>query len=294
MPAVASMLALVLSVHPGLVDGRRLSAELKYGPAEAALRTARASTELSPAERVETLDLLARALLAQLKTEEAESVYVELLSNFPNITGPEEAAPKVASAFTRARNRLYPRNHVKLLQRAAPDGFLEFDLVDPWKNVSALVFSEAEGTGAFSSRRLPRQDRTRVELGPSTSPRRWYLEAHDNADTTVASLGTADAPYVVSVLAGDASARAPSQTVTDAPAWWPVWTAAGVAVASAAVGTGLAVLSTNDAAASNVQPFASDRYARYQAAHGEAVGANVLIGSAIAAAVATGILVLLR
>src|SRR5687768_3398026 len=103
MSCIAAALTLTLTVNPHLDAGRRLYEQLKYPEAEARLRVAAQSPTNSADERAQIADLLARALVAQGRTAEAERTWADLLAKQPDAPDPAGASPKIREVFTRAK-----------------------------------------------------------------------------------------------------------------------------------------------------------------------------------------------
>src|SRR5678816_2479598 len=107
-------IGLMLAVNPHLEEGRRLYEQLKYPDAQARLEIAAQSPTNTPEEQAQIADLLARSLIAQGRSADAERVWAELLAKQPHASDPAGASPKIRDVFTRAKKSVYPPGFVKL------------------------------------------------------------------------------------------------------------------------------------------------------------------------------------
>lgn len=263
---LASLLALNLLANPDLDEGRQLYDQMQFKGAEARLRLAREQAS-SDEELEEVLHLLARTLAAQRRLREAEDVYAELLAKAPNAKAPADVSPTLADVFERARERLYPRDFVRLRARPGP-GAPSLTLVDPWSRVKSVVAVSEDGA--------------RRALGPSLSLEGLAarkVEALDQHGAVLASVELAAAPPAA------VSAREPVEAVetTVAPARhrWVSWTLAALAVVAAGVGTGFAVAAADDYRASERQLWGSDAVTFGQRAQTRAIVANVCFAAVL-------------
>ncbi len=302
---LAAVLLAVSGASPELSEGRELYRAMRYRLAEEPLRAAAARPENSRAERYEAHDLLARALAAQGKLEEAEAVWGELLAKDPNAPPPDKVAPKISEAYRRAKVRLYPPEHVVLAPLATGPDALELEVQDPWEAVAALTLKELDG--AQPERALERKDgRALLELR-SVPPGRYVVEARSAAGALLAQLGSSERPLVLGkppapapVAAKEAppplprpappravEAAPPVAAVEAPPPRWVAWTLAGLAVLAGGAGGALAASSSSDALRA---VDAGGAPALVESAHQKALGANVLVGGAVVAGVGSGIL----
>jgi hypothetical protein len=191
-----TLIALGLSANPHLDEGRRLFDAMHFKPAEAELRRAIADGG-DPEEAREAHDLLARALAAQGRVDDAEKIYGELLSEDPHAPAPTDAAPKVRKAFQRAKESLYPPDYVRLEQLESEESTLELVLVDPWAQVEQLILVEP----AIDRRLSINKHRARAPLpAPEGQLIRWSVEARAADGRVLASVAGEIAPVVVAAV----------------------------------------------------------------------------------------------
>jgi hypothetical protein len=289
---IALPLAL-LAANPYLDEARKLADSLHYPEAEAKLRTASRVPTNSPEERREIVDLLARAVVAQGRAAEAESLYAEWLAGDPDATPPVGVAPKIRDAFVKAKQRVFPPDFARLEQLPAPNGRLAFKLVDPWRRVSQVVLSEREGTAPFVPHALtPRGRLYGVDLPVLTPGARHelYLEALSDEGRALATVGSASQPLTFSAPAAPpaplaATAVAPPPEPAGPPRW-PKWVAGTLAVAAAGTAAGFGVSAARDSNAAGspsapaAQVRALDASARQKAIVANACGAGALVAGA--------------
>ena len=130
--------AALAAANPYLEQGRAEFKALDFERSLGALSLATEVKEQTSAERHESYDLLAQALLALGRTREAEETYQRLLAQEPMAPEPR-ASPKVAAAFLAAKERLYPRPSVTLRRQPAPPERLLVEVRDPWALVHHLT-----------------------------------------------------------------------------------------------------------------------------------------------------------
>jgi hypothetical protein len=131
-------IALVLAANPHLDEARKLYEQLKYPEAVARLRVALTVPTNTALETQQITDLLARSLIAQGRTADAEKAWAELLAQQPDATDPVDASPKIRDVFLRAKRSVYPADFVKLERGPSPPEMLEANLTDPWRQVDAV------------------------------------------------------------------------------------------------------------------------------------------------------------
>lgn len=306
----ASFLLLVLTANPYLAESRQLYESLRYEKAITRLELARKVPTNSPEERREILDLLARSYAAVGELGKAEDAYEDLLSKDPHARPPEDAAPKIRTVFSRAKERLYPQSYVRVRADAAPEGEVAVQVIDPWEQITSVVlFEELPGGGGHRDSLMAYENhRAQGPLTMREPPHRYFVEARAADGEARARLGTADRPIVI-----EAPAEPPKKTETPVvvvppkdpiipppitpppavakrgPEWVP-WTVAGVAATGAAIGTAFALAANRDSAAAGRATYADD-VARLDArAAGRATTANWLIGGSMVAGGAAAVL----
>lgn len=264
---LTGLVLFVLSANPYLSQARAAVQALRYDEAVRLLRIAREVPDATMLERREVDDLLARALAALGKGQEAEQVYGELLTRDPHAPSPADAAPKIRAAYLAAKTRLYPKPHVRLqVLGTRPDG-TELELVDPWGQVASV---EAKGKPLA------------VEQHRLLAPHGLEVLAFDDAGIELAHAGPFEAPAAATLVPKPPTKPEP---FVEAPVSADkTWSRVGLGTAAAgvvAIGVGvvLAVTSAGTAQASRDAARADDSYKLYEQARGEAVAANVLIGS---------------
>ncbi|MBK7862711.1 MAG: hypothetical protein IPJ65_29700 [Archangiaceae bacterium] len=296
-------LACALGAGTPLTEGRRLFDALEYQAAATALEKARHAPGLRADERREVLDLLGRAYVALGHREEAELAFAELLREAPDAALPEDASPKLQDVFSAAKRRVYPPGTVTLVDRPAPTGELLVQLIDPWREAAQLTLGErASPQAAYVERRAAAAPTVRFTLDPST--RELYVSAFGAAGQLLGTLYSAAAPRA---LAGPATA-APAPAIELLPPQaeaaaqqasprWPGWVVGATAVALAATGLTLKLLSDADDRASRAAEvgapghFAVDAQRLNARARAQAVASGVLFGVAAAAGLAAVVVV---
>jgi hypothetical protein len=255
---------------------------MRYPEAEKRLRIARGSPNLSNEERRNITDLLARAIIAQGRAAEAETLYSELLAEDPLTPDPPDASPKILETFLRAKKKLFPPGTAQLVRLPAPATTLRFRSVDPWKVVSKVVLQKATGPGPFTPSVLSAQDgEFQAVIAGDGRAHRAYVEARSVGGELLAQLGSADAPLLLGAPVETLGTKADVAPAPTGPRRWPAYLAAGASVAALAVGVGMAISSGNDSAAAAQSTVARDIRTLDGRAQGKAVVANVLIGAAV-------------
>ncbi|MBI3185876.1 MAG: tetratricopeptide repeat protein [Myxococcales bacterium] len=210
---LGSMLALAMGANGDLEEARRLYDSMLFRLAEAQLRSLVRKAPPQDVRR-EAYDLLARALAAQSRLEEAEAAYAQLLEADPHAPGPRDAAPKVRKVFQRAKERLYPPGFAQLERVPAEEPVVEVRLVDPWSIVREVVLMQALGPSGYSGGPMkfePGGARAAISGAPSSEPVRWYVEARDAEGRAVCQLGHPSAPFSYSVEAPPLDAEEPRE-----------------------------------------------------------------------------------
>jgi hypothetical protein len=291
----------VLAANPYLDEARRLVDSLHYPQAEALLRTANKVPTNTPDERREICDLLARAVVAQGRVAEAETVYSQLLANDPDAPAPKGVSPKIRDAFVHAKQRMYPADYTRLEQLPSPAGRLVLHLVDPWRRVNEVVLAQRVDKAPFATSPLPGRERqyaADLPPAPAGSTLEVYVEARSEGGQALASIGSVEAPLSfpgppLLVPRERASSAVSADVLQPAgPPTWPKWAAGAVAVVAAAVATGFGVSAYRDwrAAGSPTAPAAQvralDASTRDKAIVAEACGAGALAAGAGAAVLA--------
>lgn len=276
-------IAALLAANPHLDEARRLYEQLKYPDAVARLRVARDVPTNTPDEQRQIADLLARSLIAQGRTADAEKAWAELLAAQPDAPEPVDASPKIREVFQKAKRSVYPADFVKLERGPSPPELLEATLTDPWRRVASVVL---ECSGAPQP--LPVARHVSAKL-PDDVP--CTLSARDAEGKAVAQLSATHAK-TAAVAAAPPGTALEQPAPPSGPARWPAVVLGILAVGAAAAGTGLAVSSSMDYrqvtdATPAVQTHALDVSARNKAA-----GAYGAFGAAAAAGVATLVIVL--
>lgn len=271
----AVLLALSLGANPWLDEGSRHFDALRYPEAAAALRTALDVPTSTLAERRRAGELLARALLAQGKNDEAEAAWSALLVSDPAFPDPTGVAPKVKDAFTRAKEKVYPRGYVKLALAPSATGQLAVAVTDPWRGVrrvelvdgekrTALVLADGVARGTLEASELSRQ-----------------VQALDDAGSVLSLL---EVPKVVITRSPILSINAPEiEAGPTGPPRWPAWTSAAVAAASLGTALALGLSAGRDFDASRAAPDALTARQLDGQSRSKAVGANVLVAVGAAA-----------
>lgn len=199
------------------------------------------------------LTVVAHLLLSQVSPEAVER-FTQQLSADPHAKRPDGELDR--AAFKQAKERLYPKPSVRLLERPAKDGRFLLELVDPW----ALVDS-VEWYAGDEHRPLLLKER-KVE-GPRAPDAVVVALANDRTLLARQSVNGA--------LVEDPSSK--QATVIGS-----VLTAA--ALVSLATAVGLAIAASADTARADRAQFASEVHALDRAAAGKATGAWVSLAGA--------------
>jgi hypothetical protein len=230
------LIALVLAANPHLDEARKLYEQLKYPDAVARLRVARTAPNNSPEENQQIADLLARALIAQGKTADAEKAWAELLAEQPDAPDPSDASPKIREVFLRAKRGVYPPDFVKLERGPSPPEMFEATLTDPWRQVEELTWRCNDG-----EEKLPVAKRFSMRLREGDSCQMIAISrgkeiAHSDpvAYTSRAAVPSAAVPGVA------------EEPVPQGPRRWPGILTGVLALAAAGVAAGFGVSSWLD------------------------------------------------
>lgn len=298
LPLIAALTS-VLSANPYLDQGRKLYDAVQYEEAEAKLRLAKEVPTSSREERREAFDLLARSVSAQGRADEAERLYAELLTVDPNTPSPANASPKIRALFTRAKERVYPKDFVKLTALPAVPGRVEVELADPWRRVNRLELFQARGEAPFEALALPLVEwRSSADLPepPAGSSVRWYVEARANSGELVAQLGSADKPHAYAASLDPSTPSSPGAqsttlaTPSESPPRWVAWTVGGVSLAAVVAGVVLFVSADQDYRAAQAAPFASDARTLERRYKEKSIGGAATLGAGVVGGATSGIL----
>ncbi|MBL8954181.1 MAG: hypothetical protein JNK82_25615 [Myxococcaceae bacterium] len=231
------MLIILAVANPYLEEGRRLATELKFAEAIEQLKVARQVPGQREAEQAEVLDLLARCYAAEGRRGEAQATYEALLVVEPSFAPDRSLSPKILEAFDSAKEKVFPKEYLKLVPLAAPPGLARLRVVDPWQRASSYALRLRVDTDEVWSVTplTPEQGLLTVELaGAPLRTLEWFVTAFDARGEPVAGYGTAEAPqrHTVPMVAVG------TMTVRETPRIqrWPAWVAVGLGVAAVIVG----------------------------------------------------------
>jgi hypothetical protein len=199
------------------------------------------------------LTVVAHLLLAQASPEAVEK-FTEQLKNDPHLKRPDDEAER--AAFKEAKERLYPKPSVRLLERPAKEGRFVLELVDPWALVDSVEWYAGD-------EHKPLVLRERKVEGPRAPDAKVVALANDRTILARQSVHGA--------LSVDPSSK--QATVIGS-----VLTAA--AIASLATAVGLAISASNDTANADRAQYASEVYALDRSAAGKATGAWLSLAGA--------------
>ena len=287
-------LALALAVNPHLDDGRRLYEQLKYPDAEARLKVAAQVPNNTPQEQAQIFDLLARSMIAQGRSADAERVYADLLSRQSDVADPAGASPKIREVFLRAKRGVYPGEFVRLERLSSTSSRLDVELIDPWRVIAAVVLQRSVDQQPFTAVPLALTNR---RAGSEVSPRpgetiRCVVEARRADGTVLARLGSVDAPLIFQAAAATVTA-APEVEIEQprGPTRWPAFLVGAFAIGGVAAGTTLALLSSSDYRSVTDTTGAAQTIVLDNSARSKAIWSYVAFGGAIALAALTAVLV---
>jgi hypothetical protein len=291
-----SVLLLALAANPHLDEGRKLYEQLKYPEAEARLKIAAEAPNNTSAEQAQIADLLARAMIAQGRSAEAERVYSELLAKQSDAPDPAAASPKIREVFNRAKRSVYPEGFVRVQRAPSAAGRLEVELIDPWRKVKSLSLAVSKAGAAWVAQPMTTTARhAGADLAPPPGATwRCTVEALDDTGTVVASLATRDAPLVFEALPAKVTTAAPEVPRVEAPKGptrWPAFVVGALALAAIGTGTGFAISSSHDYG--QVMPMTPALMTRSldDSARSKALVAWLTFGGALLAATLCGVLI---
>ncbi len=233
-----ALISLLLAVaNPYFAEAKRLSGELKFAEAIEQLKVARQVPGQSESEQAQVLDLLARCYAAEGRRTEAQTAYEQLLVVEPAFAPDRSLSPKILEAFDSAKEKIFPKDYLKLVPLAAPPGMARLRVVDPWQRASAFELSlrvDTEETWAVTPLKVEEGLLTIELVGAPLRTLEWFVKALDAGGATVGSYGSAEAPQrhtVPTVAVGTVVVRE-----TPRAQRWPAWIAVGLGVAAVVVG----------------------------------------------------------
>ncbi|MBK7859284.1 MAG: hypothetical protein IPJ65_11820 [Archangiaceae bacterium] len=292
---VTLWLALVVAANPHLELGRKLVDELKYEEAERELRLAKHVASSTPGERRDTFLLLGWVLAGLGKADECELAYRELLTFAPDAAPPADAPPKVAAAFRRAKEAVYPPDFVKLTQLPSLPNRIDLQLVDPWSRVDEVVLLESRDGAPFVARPLGANGRrySGTLSAPPGAEEKWFVEARSKT-VAVASLGAERQPFFFSNSEAAPSGPAATPAVSArarGTTWLPGWATLAVGVVALGVGTWAALSASSASAEAGRSGVAHDVTRLDNQALSLAWAAVFLFGGGALASVGGGLMV---
>jgi hypothetical protein len=249
---IAAVLLIALAATPDelLRIADAIDRDLAFDESLALLTRLLDRKDLTLEDRTQAHALSAVCHVARGDHEQAEAAYFELLMLSPTYAPEDWRAPKVKSAFERARARwqeIVPR--LSLGSPEVIDGKLRIAAraVDPRALVSSVVlFSRAAHDGDWEKHSFLRT-KAGFEIELAVAARtEYYAVALGSLDQELARSSAADRPYVHTTAIFTAPVPAP-EIVSEAwyQKWW-LWTAVGVVVAGSAIAVTVAATSGND------------------------------------------------
>ena len=188
-----AVLLLLLGSSPELDAGRVAFSAMRYQEAVEALGHAKDDASLPVAERVEALDLLARAHLALGRPDQARLAWDGLLALNPMAPEPT-GAPKVRASFRQAKAARFAPHFLELSRRPSSEDVLELELVNPWGLEVKVELWEATAAHDFEKRALPvTEHRVVSSLAPGS---RFYLRAVAPDGQVLSTLGAPTSPLL--------------------------------------------------------------------------------------------------
>jgi hypothetical protein len=245
-----------------LTEARGRYERLDYRGALELLLVAKEVEGAAADELVEILKLMARCHIAEGAWREAERDFEELLAVAPSFEPEPDTAPKIRSLFEEVKARMYPKGYVALKHVPGPAGFIQIEVVDPYRRVAAVrIQRRVDALGRVLDEGVAVQPKItvarHVPQGPVSA---WAAEA-------VASDGS------ILARAGE-DLSAPSAALGTFPhreqprlQRIPAWVLAGTALVLGATGIGLHVSAAQQASAA----ARSGSLADAQVAHREAL-----------------------
>jgi hypothetical protein len=186
------------TANPYLVSARALVRELKFAEAIAQLEVARQVPDLDRAQRIETLELLAKCHVAEGNREPAEAAFTALLSLAPEHELDRATSPKIVELFDTVKRRLFPDERVSLVEETAPPGRVRARVVDPFHRAARVELRVKTDGSQWRTERLELRDGA-IDFSEPTSeagPISWYVRVMGPNDAAVASLGSEESPRV--------------------------------------------------------------------------------------------------
>ncbi|QSQ17637.1 hypothetical protein [Myxococcus landrumensis] len=277
---------------------------LHFAEAVELLRLAEQVPTSTRAQRLEILELRARCELAEGRRADAEESYTRMLTLEPRAEPPVDLSPKILEAFQAVKRGLFPAGYLALKQLPSTEGLVRVEVVDPWRQVSAVVLRWRGGPDEDWSEAQATTDEGRwlFELPMDRSaPVRWYVEARDAEGKEVARLGEPASEAEVSrAVVEPLLAPAPRPGVTpEAPVDVAAssrlrttlgWVAVGAAVAAGVGGAVLQVRSHQSREAAERAEWARDSRRYSDRARSQAGWATGLFAVGGAAALGGGYL----
>lgn len=290
------VLVSTIAANPHVTKATELYDSMRYPEAEARLRIARDAPGTTLEERREIVDLLARSIIAQGRTEEAEGIYAELLAFDPATPNPPNASPKITETFLRAKRKVYPPNTARLERLAASPTTLRVRLIDPWQLVVSVTLVEGlTGKAMTESVLKVVNGEYNAIIGGDGRAHQAYVEARNARSEAVARLGSPTVPLLFEAGEGAALVSTPvvvSPEVLRARRRWPAWVIAVVSVVALGVGAGFAVSAASDSTSAGKSDVARDIRMLDGSARDKAIAANGLIGGALVGGAGAAVLFL--
>lgn len=231
------------------------------------------------------------------QTADADRVFAELFAHDPHadLSGP--ASPKLKAALARAKERVYPRDFVRLELRPTAEGSVRIFVLDPWRRVADVSTWFRQANGDPQSLVMVVDDGGFRAVLPDTAVAAkvpYWIEARNARGEVVARLGTADEPLLWTRFAPRATDAGRSSStpplVTGGPPRAFIWALVGTAVVTAVVATGLGLSAADDARRARKAEFGSETQELNASARQKAIAANVLGGAALVTGGTAGIL----
>jgi hypothetical protein len=281
LPLVVALL-LTAAGNSYFEQGKAQYEAMNYSRAVERLVLARDSSTASSEERRAILELLALAQSALGDMPGVEKTYTELVTFDPHTPVPVSAAPKLRSAFVRAKTNLYPPPYVRMELLPAPPERLRVGVTDPWGKVSRVVLTLAEGGKPFVDSSAPVEAHVASFVRNPLLSARFFIVAFDESNEAIATLGSREQPLERAGSWTEAPSAQEARSFGKSRSRW-TWVLAGVAAVATGTAVGLSASSSADAATARGTRFGSDARFLNGRATGKAIAAYSLGGAAIAA-----------
>jgi len=236
-----SLLLLLLTQNPYLVEGRQQAQQLHFAEAIEQLKVARQVKSQTSAESREVLELLGRCQVAEGLRTDAVATFAELLKLDPAADLDRKLSPKILEVFDGVKQRMYPPPFVDFVNVLSGRNRAAYSIVDPWRSVAQVVLLSIPSDDSVEQEQalLIVDGQVSIELAvPKNGSVQWWLVARDASGATLKSVGSKENPETFTVLrdhstfnAGQTLEQEATPRLQRIPAWVAVAVAIGAGIA---------------------------------------------------------------